>query len=248
LAVIKKTNDMKKYFYSEGKEKHGPLSLEELKQENISKETLIWFEGLDDWKPAEELDEMKPILELQPPPILIEEKNESSEPEGKRVKPTEYNSEQLGKYKGVGGWLLLLCFALTINSPLRTLYNLSTSYYETSLYFEEFPGLQNLLYIDGFLSVLLMVFSIRAGIALWSIKPGAVKIAKNYFLIFLGYSVIAVFLPFTAGLPSEANDAMIPEVAKGTIQSLFFFGIWYSYLNVSKRVKATYISYSISEE
>jgi uncharacterized membrane protein YhaH (DUF805 family) len=71
---------MKKYFYSDGKEKHGPLSLDELKHENITKQTLIWFEGLDDWTQAGELDEMKPILELQPPPILTEEKEESSEP------------------------------------------------------------------------------------------------------------------------------------------------------------------------
>ena len=38
---------MKKYFYSDGKEKHGPLSLDELQQEGISNGTLIWFEGLD---------------------------------------------------------------------------------------------------------------------------------------------------------------------------------------------------------
>ena len=161
---------------------------------------------------------------------------------------SDINNEPLEKYKRVGGWLLLLCFALTIGSPLRTLYNLITSYNQTSPYFDQFPGLQNLLYIDGFLSVVLIVLSIRAGIALWSIKPGAVKIAKNYFLIFLGYSLIAVFLPFTAGLPTEANDAMIPEVAKGAIQSLFYFGIWYWYLNVSKRVEATYKSNSFSEE
>lgn len=80
---------MKKYFYSDGKEKHGPLSLEELKQEDISKETLIWFEGLDDWTPAKELDEIKPILELQPPPILSEEKNESSEPEETKIETTK---------------------------------------------------------------------------------------------------------------------------------------------------------------
>ncbi|HEY5590142.1 MAG TPA: DUF2569 family protein [Paludibacter sp.] len=157
---------------------------------------------------------------------------------------SDFNNEQLGKYKSVGGWLLLLCFALTIGSPLRTLYNLITSYNQTSQYFSQFPGLQNLLYIDGFLSIGLMILSIRAGIALWNIKTGAVKIAKNYLLIYLGYAVIAIFLPFTAGLPSEANDAMIPEVAKGAIQSLFYFGIWFWYLNVSKRVAATYLTFS----
>lgn len=64
---------MKKYFYSDGKEKHGPLSLEELKQEEIANDTLIWFEGLDDWTRAQDIDEMKPILELKPPPIQIED-------------------------------------------------------------------------------------------------------------------------------------------------------------------------------
>jgi hypothetical protein len=161
---------------------------------------------------------------------------------------TDSSNEQLREYQSVGGWLLLLCFGLTIGSPLRTLYNLITSYRQVYEMFDLFPGLKNLLYIDGFLSVLLMVLSIRAGSALWSIKPGAVKIAKNYFLIFLGYSLISVFLPFTAGLPSEANDVMVQEVVKGLIQSLLFFGIWYSYLNVSERVKATYKLEPISEK
>ena len=154
---------------------------------------------------------------------------------------TNFGKEQSEKY-GVRGWLLLLCFALTIGSPLRTLYNFITSYNETVALFDLFPGLKNLFYIDGCLSAVLMILSIRAGIALWTIKEGAVKTAKNYLLIFLGYSVIAIFLPFVAGLPSEANDVMIPEVIKSTVQSLVFFGIWYSYLNTSKRVKATYNS------
>jgi len=69
---------MKHYFYSDGKEKHGPISLDELRQREISKDTLIWFEGLDDWTPAKNLDEIKSILELQPPPISNEEENVSN--------------------------------------------------------------------------------------------------------------------------------------------------------------------------
>lgn len=233
---------MKKFFYSNGQEKVGPLTLEELKQKDIQPKTLIWFEGLDDWTPAAELVEMKPILELRPPSILSEEKNESIEPEKKTIEINEYNNQELKINKGVGGWLLLLCFALTIGSPLRTLFILMSSYNETSQFFQQFPGLQKLLYIDGFLSVFLMALSVRAGISLWRVKPGAVKIAKNYFLIFLSYTIIALFLPTIVGLPSEFNDAMAPEVFKGALQSFFFFGIWYWYLNVSKRVKATYIS------
>jgi len=88
---------MKKYFYSNGKEKHGPLSLDELKQDDISKDTLIWFEGLDDWTLAGELDEMKPILELQPPPILNEEKNEFNKTEEK----LEETAENIGSQNRV---------------------------------------------------------------------------------------------------------------------------------------------------
>jgi uncharacterized membrane protein YhaH (DUF805 family) len=73
---------MKKYFYSDGKEKHGPLSLDELKQENIANETLIWFEGLNDWTPAGKLEEMKPILELKPPPISTINKEPERQIEG----------------------------------------------------------------------------------------------------------------------------------------------------------------------
>ena len=163
---------------------------------------------------------------------------------------SDLKNEQSGKY-GVGGWLLLLCFALTIGSPLRTFYTLITSYNEVAPLFDLFQGLKTLFYIDGFLSGIVTILSIRAGIALWTIKQDAVKIAKNYFWIFMTYSVIAIFLPFFAGLPSEANNAMIPEIIKGFVQSLIFFGIWYSYLSVSTRVKTTYcseISENISNE
>ena len=70
---------MKKYFYSDSNEKHGPLSIDELKQENIAKDTLIWFEGLDDWTPASDLKEMIPILESRPPPIVATDNKFDSE-------------------------------------------------------------------------------------------------------------------------------------------------------------------------
>lgn len=43
---------MKKYFYTDGKDKFGPFTLEELKEKEISRETLVWFQELNDWKPA----------------------------------------------------------------------------------------------------------------------------------------------------------------------------------------------------
>ena len=63
---------MKKYFYSNGQEKEGPVTLEELKQKGIQPKTLIWHEGLDDWKEAEIIDELREIFELNPPPLETE--------------------------------------------------------------------------------------------------------------------------------------------------------------------------------
>jgi hypothetical protein len=143
-------------------------------------------------------------------------------------------------YKGVGGWLLLFCLALTVLSPLVTLVSLVGGYSESSKYFNQFPGLLRINVIDAILSVSLMAFSIYAGIGLWTLRPGAVQMAKRYLWFFLGYHAIAAFLPFLAGLPSAANDAMLAEVAKDTFRGVIYFAVWYSYLNKSERVRATY--------
>lgn len=60
---------MKKYFYSIGTDKLGPFSFEELTSENLTRESLIWFEGLDDWKPAKDIEELNEVFKLIPPPI-----------------------------------------------------------------------------------------------------------------------------------------------------------------------------------
>ena len=179
------------------------------------------------------------------------------------------------KYKGVGGWLLLFCIGLTILTPLRTAFNLTSGYKQASPYFEMFPGLLIITIIDSVLSIALIGFSIYAGIALWKIRPNAVKIAKKYLLTLLGYSILAAFLPFMVSLPSEANQAMIgvpldeheqiyqditsyfagqyvmelrEEIAKGIFRSIIYVAVWYSYLNKSQRVKATYGAGSTPEK
>lgn len=55
----------------------------------------------------------------------------------------------------------------------------------------------------------------------------------------VGYSVVSTFLPFTAGLPSSAN-VTIAEMVKNGLRAIANFGIWYSFLSVSKRVRGTY--------
>lgn len=146
------------------------------------------------------------------------------------------------QYRGVGGWLLFLCVSLTILAPLITLIVAATGFSDSLELYDQFPGLLVTVVIDSILSVGLMAFSIYAGIGLWSIRPGAVQTAKAFLWCYLGYHIIAAILPFMAGLPSAVNELLIEETSKDTFRSIIYFAIWYSYLNQSKRVKATYNS------
>ena len=64
---------MKKYFYAENGEKIGPLTYEELCSANISPDTLVWSEGMDDWKCAGDVEELDGLFSGDrsdvPPPV-----------------------------------------------------------------------------------------------------------------------------------------------------------------------------------
>jgi hypothetical protein len=62
---------MKKYFYTNGVDKIGPFTYEELKEQNLSKDTKVWFYGLDSWKPLSGVEELKSLTNSIPPPLRI---------------------------------------------------------------------------------------------------------------------------------------------------------------------------------
>ncbi|MBP6181902.1 GYF domain-containing protein [Flavobacterium sp.] len=60
---------MKKYFLHRNNETIGPLALEELSKNQITSFTPVWFEGMENWKYAGEITELKSVLVIIPPPI-----------------------------------------------------------------------------------------------------------------------------------------------------------------------------------
>ena len=60
---------MKKYYYSDGQNQYGPFTIEELKEKNITQDTLIWYEGLAQWTKAELLPELQNVYIKIPQPI-----------------------------------------------------------------------------------------------------------------------------------------------------------------------------------
>jgi len=57
---------MTQYYYTDGKERFGPYSLDELKNKSITQETLVWKEGLVDWVPARNLADLQALFQTIP--------------------------------------------------------------------------------------------------------------------------------------------------------------------------------------
>jgi hypothetical protein len=66
----------KYYFYSEGKNKIGPLTFDEIKNLRLKEDAMIWHEGLPNWINATEDDELKPFLISLPPQLPSEIEDE----------------------------------------------------------------------------------------------------------------------------------------------------------------------------
>ena len=61
---------MKQYFIHDGQSEKGPLNIEQLKLETLKKETPIWYEGLENWVKAGEVEELKNLFAITPPPLI----------------------------------------------------------------------------------------------------------------------------------------------------------------------------------
>ncbi len=147
----------------------------------------------------------------------------------------------IGKdYKGVKGWLLLLCVSMAVLSPFTGLITLTTVTDALKPYFDNDPALFKLVLITGVCNICLIVYSMYAGVSLWRIAPNAVRSAKRYLLALFFYSLFSIFLPRLVGV----SDATLKDVynTSPVLNFLVMFEayLWYLYLQKSKRVKATY--------
>lgn len=118
---------------------------------------------------------------------------------------------------------------LTIIRPLYYLYDIiaNPSFYS---YSSGVYALTSLLYVVGF-----AIWSILIGIFIWSQKEKAIIWAKEFLIVELVIGIVFTFL-YSGLYTLEEQEILFTEVFRG----LVFFGIWFSYLSVSKRVKNTF--------
>ena len=55
------------YYFTDGKERFGPFTIDQLKEKNISESTLVWKDGLPDWVPARNLSDLEALFVKSPP-------------------------------------------------------------------------------------------------------------------------------------------------------------------------------------
>lgn len=62
---------MRQYYIYDGQMKKGPFDLEQLKLQSLNRETPVWYEGLQDWLMAGNIEELKEyfIPKTTPPPL-----------------------------------------------------------------------------------------------------------------------------------------------------------------------------------
>lgn len=61
---------MNVYFYSDDGNQHGPVSYDDLKKAGISKETLVWRDGFDDWQEAGSVPELNGLFVESAPTVV----------------------------------------------------------------------------------------------------------------------------------------------------------------------------------
>jgi hypothetical protein len=138
----------------------------------------------------------------------------------------------------VGGWLYVLCLLLVFIWPGEMLY---------SVLWKVFPKLiawnnvERLLLGAAYCAIFTSMagFSFWTGIRLWLAKPDADKLAKNFFLSFLGAN-LGYFLLWAITLRPHTVASYAEMGWYHAVTPIASTVFWYFYLENSARVRDTY--------
>ena len=91
---------MRQYFIHNGQNEEGPFDIEQLKLQTLKKDTPIWYEGLENWTTANEIEEIKFLFISKPtPPPLV--KSASSKIQQEVYSSTSIDNSQSTKKKSL---------------------------------------------------------------------------------------------------------------------------------------------------
>ena len=64
------------YFYLSGDRQMGPFTHDELKNQHINRDTLVWYDGIPDWEKASNIEALRDLF-ITPPPFPKKDEKES---------------------------------------------------------------------------------------------------------------------------------------------------------------------------
>jgi len=195
---------MKKYYYNDGKQNHGPFTLEEMAEKTINTETLVWFPELEGWQKAGSVPEIKGILP--------EEKVVKAEPEAKveakevvveekKPQPVKKVTEPIAPSFDFGS--VFSIFGKTISDPHKGVKEVATN-----------PP-------KGSMNIALVLFILTATISLvWGLilskKYGALSFVQPVAAMFI-ISALLFLVKAISGKPNFKN-----EILSGAISGIPF--------------------------
>lgn len=113
---------MGKYFYTDGKEKFGPYSKEELINQPISRTTKVWCHGMDNWTELSQVSELSNVCYSIPPELKAEhsigEKSNPVNPETEPIQNVEFKtqpSKEIKKSSSTSKWLITIIVVILIS-------------------------------------------------------------------------------------------------------------------------------------
>jgi len=113
---------MSKYFYTDGREKYGPFSKEELSNQNISHTTKVWCYGMDKWTELSQIPELSHVLNSIPPELNSkpskEEVSITPKPEIEPIEDKETKtqlSKEKKKSSSFSKWLIAIIVVILIS-------------------------------------------------------------------------------------------------------------------------------------
>ena len=171
-----------------------------------------------------------------------------------KTSTSDLSAEEISKFKGIGGWLVLVIIALflTLGFQLYTVYTDAQLFSNGTVAFLSDPSSGTYIpAYGGFLKfelIMSIMLVIAASYLIYLFFKKYRRFPK-YYVIFLVASVVYVLLD-TYGMlslmtvPAEAKKVIEDAMSEqGTAIGRAFIGalIWGSYMMKSKRVKATFI-------
>ncbi|MBA3035013.1 MAG: DUF2569 domain-containing protein [Desulfobacterium sp.] len=138
---------------------------------------------------------------------------------------------------GVKGWLKFFVVINLYVSPVIFVLRYIMAWVGFTIIAKRHPGIIPVGLIETVITGFLVFKWIQIARRIRDIAPGVIQEVKLWLKIVLAWSILNIPLVFMTGM--DADD-LLPGAIKGIITSLIAFAIWYSYFNVSKRVKATY--------